>query len=254
MTNLRYFTDKGLNFIHQNMFEFYEEMKKHGNETKWISEFCGKDPTTKSPWNFDFEFEMNALNPNEGDFNNAVRLYELFKSNNIGDAVIYSEKFLSGFLLTYGYEYFVWETKLEAETRVSATFFFDGRKGFRQAIARHTISRLYKLVSQTVDEEADDKYKMTRFVFMNPALRRMVYYPNMDGINAAKGYICGFMKWKAENDNNQITVKLMDNIRLWYSAFCHANLVDAMTIEEISDLVLERIHYYRNDRKQIIKG
>ena len=189
MTNLRCFTDKGLNFIHQNMTEFFEEMKKHGQEKEWIKEFCGKDPTAKSPWNFDFDFEMNGFDPDEGDFNNAVALYELFKNNKIGNAVIYSEKFLAGFLLTYGYEYFVWETQLETETRVSATFFFDGRKGFRQAIARHTIARLYKLVCQTIDEGREDKYEITRFVFKNPALRRIVYYPNMDGTVTAKGFI-----------------------------------------------------------------
>lgn len=246
MTNLRYFTDKGLNFIHQNMLEFYEEMKKHGVSKSWVYEFGGKDPTSKSPWNFDFEFEMNALDPNEGDFNNAIRLYELFKNNNLGDAVIYSEKFLAGFLLTYGYDYFIWETKLEAETRVSATFFFDGRKGFRQAIARHTVARLYKLVCQTVDEESENKYEITRFIFMNPALRRIVYYPNMDGIVSAKGFIKGFMKWKEEDENNQITGKVFEKTRLWYSAFCHANLVDAMNIDDIANLVLERIHKASN--------
>ena len=95
MTNLRVFTEKGLDYIHQNMTDFFEVLKNNKESTAWIKDFCKKDPTTSSPYSFDFEFEMNSLNPAEGDFNNAVRLYELFKTNKIGNAVIYKLSFIN---------------------------------------------------------------------------------------------------------------------------------------------------------------
>ena len=108
------------------------------------------------------------MNQNEGDYYNAIRLYELFEANNIKEAWIYDEKFIAGFLLTFGYDYFIWYTQLKTETRVSATFFFDTHKGKRQAIARHLLTRLYKLVKMTIND-GEDKYAMTKFVFDNPA-------------------------------------------------------------------------------------
>lgn len=228
MTNLRVFTEKGLDYIHQNMTDFFEVLKNNKESTAWIKDFCKKDPTTSSPYSFDFEFEMNSLNPTEGDFNNAVRLYELFKTNKIGNAVIYNEKFAAGFLYTFGYEYFFWASDVAAETRVSATFFFDHRKGLRQALARNLLTRLYKVVEMTVDETNEDRYELTRFVFENPALRRIVYYPNMDGEKSSRSFIKAIKIWKEKNPEFQITMKMFEKARLQFSAFAHVNMVECM--------------------------
>ena len=240
MTNLRCFTDKGLDFIHQNMSEFFEQMKKNKTNSSWIKEFCGKDPTISSPYNFDFTFETNSLNPNEAEFHNAINLYELFKNNNIGNALIYNEKFASGFLYTFGYEYFMWASDLAAETRVSATFFFDSRKGRRQALARNVLTRLYKIVDLTIDNAKDNKYELTQFVFDNPVLRRIVYYPNMDGDKTTKSFIFAFKRWKENNPEKQITLKVFENTRLQFSAFAHVNMTECIEEEILTNYVL---HY-----------
>lgn len=246
MSNMRVFTDKGLDYIHQNMSDFFEEMKNNQKDPAWIKDFCKKDPTVSSPYDFEFDFEMNSLNPIEGEYNNAVKLYELFKAHKIGNAIIYNEKFAAGFIYSYGYEYFIWSTSLAAETRVSATFFFDVRKGLRQALARHLMTRLYKIVELTIDEELSDKYELTRFVFENPALRRIVYYPNMDGPLSVKAFVKAFKIWKEKNDNNQITMKLFEKTRLRFSAFAHVNMPECMDEETLVSFILD----YLNEIKQ----
>lgn len=238
MTNLRVFTDKGLDFIHQNMGEFFEILKNNKDNTNWIKDFCKKDPTTSSPYNFDFSFEINPLNPNEGEFHNAVNLFELFKHNKIGNAIIYNEKFAAGFLLTFGYEYFFWASDLAAETRVSATFFFNHRKGLRQALARNLLTRLYKVVEMTIDERSKDKYELTKFVFDNPALRRIVYYPNMDGQKTSRAFIKAIKIWKDKNPDAPITMKLFEKVRLQYSALAHVNMIECMDEENVVSYVL----------------
>ena len=234
MTNLRVFTDKGLDFIHQNMSDFFETMKINRTDSSWIKDFCKKDPTTPSPYSFDFSFETNSLNPNEGEFNNATRLYELFKSNRVGRAVIYNEKFAAGFLLTYGYKYFVWSSDLAAETRVSATLFFDNRKGLRQALARQLMTRLYKVVELTVDTDLEDKYELTRFVFDNPALRRIVYYPNMDCEKVSRSFVRAFKEWKETDASRTITKNIFEKARLSFSAYSHVNMLESMDEKELT--------------------
>lgn len=242
MTNLRVFTDKGLDYIHQNMTDFFEALKNNKDNTIWIKDFCKKDPTTNSPFQFDFEFETNPLNPNEGEFHNAINLYELFKANKVGNAIIYNEKFASGFLLTYGYDYFFWASDLAAETRVSATFFFDHRKGLRQALARNLLTRLYKIVEMTIDESAEDKYELTKFVFDNPALRRIVYYPSMDGEKASRSFVRALKIWKENNPNAQITMNLFEKVRLQYSAFSHVNMLECMDDTVLIDYLLDYLN------------
>lgn len=243
MTNLRVFTDKGLDYIHQNMSEFFEILKINKDSNSWIKDFCKKDPTNSSPYNFDFDFETNSINPIEGEYNNAIRLYELFKQNKIGNAVIYNEKFAAGFLYTYGYDYFFWASDLAAETRVSATFFFDHRKGLRQAIARNLLTRLYKIVDMTIYENNRDKYELTRFVFENPALRKIVYYPNMDGEKSSRCFIKAFKIWKEKNTDFQITSRIFEKIRLQFSAFSHVNMVECMPEETIISYILNCIKH-----------
>ena len=238
MTNLRVFTDKGLDYIHQNISDFFELIKNNKNSPTWIKDFCKKDPTTSSPFSFEFEFEINPLNPTEGDFNNAVKLYELFKTNNIGNALIYNEKFAAGFLYTFGYEYFTWASDLAAETRVSATFFFDYRRGLRQALARNLLTRLYKVVDLTVENEKEDKYELTKFVFDNPALRRMVYYPNLDGPKSSRCFVRAFMRKKKIDPNFEITMKRFENARLKFSALAHVNMLECMDEEVLTETLL----------------
>lgn len=237
MTNLRVFTDKGLDFIHQNITEFFETLKVHRDNPFWIKEFCQKDPTTSSPYNFEFEFEINSLNPNEAEFHNAINLYELFKKNKIGNALIYNEKFASGFLYTYGYDYFMWASDLAAETRVSATFFFDYRRGLRQAIARNLVTRLYRIVELTVEEEKEDKYELTEFVFDNPSLRRIVYYPNMDSDVSVKAFVKAIKAWKESHTDFQVSMKVFEKIRLRFSAYAHAYMVECMDEDALISFV-----------------
>jgi len=241
MTNLRYFTENGLDIIHSRMTEFFNKMKSEKSKG-WLKEFCGKDPTLKSNYNFDFAFETNNFNPNEAECNNAIHLYELFKKNKLGNAVIYNEKFLAGFLYTFGYDYFIWKTAVKDETKVSATFFFDSRKGKRQAIARQLVSRLYKIVDMTIEEDEKDKYVLTKFVFENPSLRRMVYYPNMDGYNTSRGFVKAFIEIKNSKPDLVISSNIFETVRKEFSAFANANLIDAFTKEEIKDIVLEIIN------------
>ena len=240
MTNLRIFTDNSLDFVHKNSTPFYEEMKLHLKDTDWIKKFCKKDPTVPTKYSFDFEFEINELDPKQGDYNNAIALYELFEKENIGDAVIYSEKFLAGFVFSFGYEYFIWSMSLKKESRVFGTLFFDPTDGHRQAIARNVISRLYRTVKLTVIDK-EDKYELTRFVFMNPALRRMIYYPNLDSSVARFAFIKAFMRWKEET-GREITVSIFNKVRLHYSFFCNTNLVDNFKEEEVVSYLLKYMH------------
>ena len=137
--------------------------------------------------------------------------------------------------MTFGYDYFFWASDLAAETRVSATFFFDHRKGLRQALARNLLTRLYKVVEMTVDESLDDKYELTKFVFDNPALRRIVYYPNMDGEKSSRTFIRAIKRLKDEKPELQISMKLFEKARLQFSAYSHINMIECMDEKDVEN-------------------
>ena len=136
--------------------------------------------------------------------------------------------------------FFIWSMSLKKESRVFGTLFFDPTDGHRQAIARNAISRLYRTVKMTVTDR-EDKYELTRFVFMNPALRRMIYYPNLDSAVARFAFIRAFKEWKEET-GREITVSIFNKVRLHYSFFCNTNLVDNFKEDEVVAYLLKYMH------------
>ena len=90
----------------------------------------------------------------------------------------------------------------------------------------------------TIDESAKDKYELTKFVFDNPALRRIVYYPNMDGEKTSRSFIKAIKIWKENNPNAQITMKFFEKARLQYSAFAHVNMLECMNEDVLVNFLL----------------
>ena len=174
MKNLRYFKDDALIFFKANREEFALKMRENPDNTDWLKEFYNnEDPTVPSKYNFDFEFKPYNKKSTNADYENAIALFELFQSQGIGPAVIYNEKFLSGFIFTFGYKYFMDVMGADKETHVFATLFFE--EGRRRAIVKNVVGQLYRYVEMTIDENKADKYALTKYVFQNPALFRIKY-------------------------------------------------------------------------------
>jgi len=241
MKQLRYFTDDALYFFKANQEEFCRLMRENPHSTEWLIGFYGKDPTVASQYSFDFEFKDYINNSRYYDYDNAIALYELFERNGLGPATIYNEKFLSGFIFTFGYEYFMKVMGADVVSHVFATLFFEN--GVRRAVVRNVIGRLYRYVEMTIDESLPDKYQLTKYAFMNPAVFRMKYNTNVDGQVTTKAAFKAFKEWSAETEQSP-TNKMVEKVKTHISVLANINETDLMNEQDLVD-------YLKNYMKSI---
>lgn len=242
--NLRYFTDDAILFFKANPELICEKMRENPGNTDWIDGVF-KNATVASKYSWDFDFpEYDGSVSNKQDFELAKSIYELFRDNGIGPAIVYSEKFITGFIFSFGYKYFMQSVGANEQSHVFGMLFYD--EGVRRATTRNIITRLYRYVEQTVEEEAEDQYELTRFVFDNTALYRLTYYPKFDGEQTHKAFYKAFKEWHEET-GKPIRVsanKVMDHL----SILCNVNDTDLMSEREVIDYVKEFI--YKIDRSK----
>ena len=231
---LRYFTDDALTMFKNNREDFCEMMQEHPNDTDWLTVFYGKDPTVPSKYEFDFEFKPYDKNSVVEDYDNAIALYELFEDNNIGPAIIYNEKFLTGFVFTFGYQYFMNVIGADKVSHVFGTLFFDNDP--HRSVARNTIGRLYRYVELTVDDSKADRYELTKFLFQNKALQRIRYYTFMDGEISHRAFLQAFKEWVDET-HKDITVNMFDKARMHLSVLANVNEIDLMQEREVVNYI-----------------
>ena len=222
---LRYFTDDALYFFKENKEEFCERMRNNPTSTDWLKDFYGKDPTVPSMYSFDFEFQEYDKNSGIGDYKNAIALYELFQEKELGPATIYNEKFLSGFIFTFGYKYFMNVMGADEVSHVFATLFFED--GTRRAVARNTVGRLYRYVEMTIDDSLEDKYEITKFAFQFPAVFAIKYNTNVDGEVTTKALFKAFKEWNYET-HKPITNKKVELIKKHISILANISETDLM--------------------------
>lgn len=243
-TNLRYFTDDAISFFKANPKVFCDHMRENPDNTDWVDKLF-KNATVPSKYSWDFNFpEYDGTVSNKQDFELAKSIYELFKNNDVGPAIIYNEKFITGFIFSFGYKYFMQSVGANEQSHVFGMLFYD--TGTRRATTRNIITRLYRYVEQTIDNDADDKYELTRFVFENTALFRITYYPKFDGEQTHRAFYKAFKEWHEETGKpiRSSTNKVMDHL----SILCNVNDTDLMNEREVIDYIKEYI--YKIDRNK----
>ena len=242
--NLRFFTEDAIYFFKAegNQENFCKNMREHPNSIEWIDDFYGKQATIASGYDFDFEFKPFDKDSKVEDYENAIGLYELFQENNIGPAVIYNEKFLTGFIFTFGYEYFMNVIGADKTSHVFATLFFEN--DVHRSVARNTIGKLYRYVEMTVDKDAEDPYWLTKYAFNNPSLFRIKYYTSKDGENTHKAYFKAFKEWSDETGKKP-------SYDLATQARCHLSVLSNISD---TDLMNEKqlIKYLKDFYKDIL--
>jgi hypothetical protein len=236
--NLKFLTDEAMVAIkYGDRKSFCKKMIENPNDIEWISPFLNlnKNPFANSDYSFDFTFEPYHPKSTEEDINNAIKLYELFKKNDIGPAIIYNEKFLTGFIFSFGYPYFMKVIGAEKESHVFATLFFEN--DIHRSVARNVIGKLYRYIQMTVDESSqDDRYWLTKFVLKYKSLLRLKYYTFTDGKNTHKSYFKAFWEWSKET-NQAPTSKLVENVRLRLSLLSNVSETDLMDEKELISIL-----------------
>lgn len=242
---LRYFTDDALYFFKENQEEFCQKMRENPDSTDWLTDFYGKDPTIASKYVFDFEFKDYDKNSSVYDIDNAIALYELFQENNLGPATIYNEKFLSGFIFTFGYKYFMKVMGADEVTHVFANLFF--AEGVRRAVVKNRVGMLYRFVEMTVNDNLADKYEMTKYAFQNPAIFRIKYNTNVDGENTNRALIKAFKEWTEETHKSP-TNPMVEKVKVHMSILANIDETDLMDERVLVNYLKSYIKEIENKR------
>jgi hypothetical protein len=238
MSKINYFSQNALDMMssENNMTQFYEQMKAHPDDTSWLKEFFGFEPMVPTNYELDFSFKMDTANPEDSDYDNAVALYEAFNKLGIPPVVIFNEKFLVGFIFTFGYKYFVWRWKLDSETKVSAHIFFPA--SVRRSVAGNAVGRLYQRVLLTVDPDKPDDYSLTKFAFENQATLNTIGWHNyIDGKTAHLAYFKAFKQW-SEETGKSITGHFTEEVAKHLSLLCNINIVENMDEQDVIEYLL----------------
>lgn len=233
---MKYFSDNALDTIHSNIDAFTNNFLDNKNSPEWLDDFLPKNSIIDSGYSFDFDFMNNICSGKDYSYENSVKVYELLNEQNIGKAIIYTEKFLTGFMFTYGYAFFANRVSAYNKNLNGTFFYFSG--GRRRYIGRNYLSRMYKLVDLTIDNSLEDKYELTKFLYENSTLERIVLYPIFDEGNNAKLFVRAFKTWKEKNIQN-ITYDLFELLRKHFSILCNVNIVENMTDDEVINYLLD---------------
>jgi hypothetical protein len=235
MTDMYYFSEQGLAEVQNedNMKDFCQKMAEHPHDTNWLPDLFDSNPLIKSRFSFDFCFVTGDKDPESYDYDNAIRLYKLFKGQSIPNSIVFNEKFLVGFIFTYGYQYFLWRHGAEHANNM---LFFS--QGTRRAISFNAVGRLYKLVLMTYDEGAEDPLWLTKFAFSSTTMKRLVYYTYMDANKVSLAFTEAMKRWSDEN-KIVITNELFESARKHLSLLYNVNVVEDMERQEVVSYVLD---------------
>ena len=230
MSKLRYLSQKAIDIIKANMGEFYEAMKYNPESNKWIEDFVGFDPFV--PTNFELgELPFDPLFEDEDtDLILAIKIYEAFEKNGIGKATVFNEKTMVGLTLDLGYTYFQRTMASEIQKNISSVrddLFFN--EGSRRAMARNCIGRLYLRVLMTIDEDADDRFELTKFAFRNNQSFRTSYYTYMDGKNRQLAYFRALKRWNQKHPQKKVPYEVA------YGLSAHIAVMDNVEMLELAD-------------------
>lgn len=236
----RYLTDNGIDVIKNNLDEF-KELYSSQDTNAWVWSFNKVKVYAESSYDINFEFKNDNGDYEPYECENAIALYELFKGLNIGEAVINDEKFIAGFALQYGYDYF---KKTMGVKSCGATLFFEDNT--RRAMARNAIGRLYHRVKMTIDEDnEEDIYWLTKFAFKNNKVFRIEYDPIFDHKNISLPFFKALKRWSDAGHK----IPQGDILRAHYSVLCYVNKVEIMEEEELIEYITEFLEEIENKNK-----
>ena len=232
-----------LSSIRQNMLKF--------NNNDWLKDFFKEqDPFVNSKYTIkNFRLVMNKENPIDTDCENAKILYENLK--HLPDSVLCDERLWVslGFSKFYDYLMYRWNPCEEGNnTKLEYRWLF--KFSYRRSLFFHGLAKLFWYAKFTYDENLENPYEMTEYIFENPTLIQRITFRNYSSSSDVRLAIIKAVK-KFTKDGGNFTVKIQDQILKYVSFLGGAYILDAFTQKELMEKVYNKlIDLYVNDNPQ----
>jgi hypothetical protein len=171
---IKYLKAEALDSFRANL-DFIFDYMLNNSDKEWMTKVLGDTCFADSKVEYEpFKWDTSFASPIDSDCNNAIILHQNLKS--ITRAMATDERLWSGMALTIGYDYLLYRWPLDKITKLQYRWVFytpGRRKLYYQGIAR-----LWWYAELTFDKNADDPYRLTRFVYKYPHIMEKMIYRN----------------------------------------------------------------------------
>lgn len=245
--NIRFITEDALETLYKNSEEVSEYLMKEKENSNWLKFIYKGNVFEEKKYKINDIKLLTDNNYENVDFENSIKIYETLKD--LPRYILTDERFWCWFNFTIGYQVALQAMKINSKTTFENHWLF--KQGQRRGLFFNVLARCYFRVALSVDENAEDKYYLTRFVIENPErFRTLSWRANSSQKNIVLGTL------KAEKELVEKYKDIIDVDKIKYndgkgtiyseitkklSLYGSVRLIDAASQEDIYNYVYEQM-------------
>lgn len=236
--NIKMLTEDALNFLRNNKSSFATKISENENNL-WIKELLPQPIFVEKKLLInDFDLEDNPESADKNiDFKNSVTLYE--NLNSLPRYILCDERFWLWLHLDKFYSVVRKMMKIRSESTFTDHWLQSG--GTRRGIMFGVLSRCYFRVALTVDENASDKYELTKWVIENPERYRNLTWRSFSSEeHLVRGILRGEKKVIDECPEKEVN-DIYPEIAKYVSIIGSVRLLDMVSEKDIEQMIYEKM-------------
>lgn len=258
--NICFITDDALETLYKNSEEVANYLMKEKDNSNWLKMIYKGELFEEKKYKINEIELLTDENYENVDLENSIRIYETLKD--LPRYILTDERFWCWFNFTIGYKSALQAMKINSKTTFEDHWLF--KQGQRRGIFFNVLARCFFRVALSVDENAEDKYYLTKFVIENPErFRTLSWRTNSSSKNVVLGALKAekeiVEKYKDSIDVDKIKYNdgkgtIYSEVTKYLSLYGSVRLIDAATEEEIYNFVYSKLEEMINTELQQISN
>lgn len=245
MIDVKLMTEEAYKTLQANYEDVFNHIKSHPSDSSWLKDYLGFDPYEIKEYKIeDFSLELN-LGTNQ--FSNAKKIYESI--NVLPKYITCNNRFWAWITFEKAYRLAIESIELD-KPAILKNWWLAGNS--RRDLCLGVISRLYFKIEMSVDDTKTNKYELSEFLFTNnstaEAYRNLVFR-NIGMLPQVSRSFLKFQKEYERNNNSTLNQDQVRDLMKMASQIGSVRLIDAMTDDEIYNILKEKwdknqIHHF----------
>lgn len=248
--NIKLMSEAAYITLQKNPDDVYKNLLSHPKDSSWLREYLGFEPYEEKEYRIrNFEFINNDVNE-DTLLDNSIMLYEHLKQ--LPRYILCDPKFWAWITFEKTYAYAQKINKVSSAGFVSTAWLISGN---RRSLMQGIISRLFFMVSVSVDEARVNQYELTGYLFTNPETYRNFCYQNMSMLKNVTLAVIQAQKDISEKAGIILLSKISSDMVKEASKIGSVMLLDVMTKEEIYTIIYPKfiqiiLDYYEAQKQK----
>jgi hypothetical protein len=242
MIEIKMLTEAALKTLQTVSEEVAKMINDHPSDSSWLKNYLGFDPFEIKKYQVE-DFSLNDDASSEGQFNNAVILYNAFKG--LPKYIVCDTRFWGWVILEKGYK--LSQNLINVTKGTVKSRWFNNTS--RRSLMLNALGRLYFKVDISVDETKEDKYELTRYIFSHHNIYKNLTFRN---IGMIKNVSLAILSVHKEVHEKYPTVILDDDVDSPLlneaSKIGSVKLIDTLTKNEIYEILKPKFYKMISDK------